>query len=143
MIKVCEKCSQQYETNRSKRRFCSYFCAMKGDWNTVEKLGDNNVSKRSDVKKKMMGKRPQSQKEKSGMWKGDSASYFAIHIWIVKHWGKATKCDFCGKGKGWIDWANKSGEYSREKRSDWFQLCRPCHRAYDKGLKKRKKRFGF
>ncbi len=31
----------------------------------------------------------------SRRWKGDKASYAAVHIWIKKHWGKPDHCDMC------------------------------------------------
>jgi len=30
-----------------------------------------------------------------------------------------------------IHWANKSGEYLRDK-DDWIRLCCKCHKKYDK-----------
>jgi hypothetical protein len=50
-------------------------------------------------------KRPITDKccENSAQWKGDEASYQAIHNWIIVHYGKAVKCRKCGtryKGLG-------------------------------------------
>ena len=92
-------------------------------------------------------KRPQSSKEKSGMWKGDQAGYHPKHAWNTYNWGHPVACEHCGlegengvylkQGKlmkRWnIQWANISGNYTRE-RSDWLGLCQPCHRKYDNKL---------
>lgn len=67
--------------------------------------------------------------EQAGAWKGDKASYSAIHKWVASHYKKSTTCNHCGT-TGLIDWANISGEYHRE-RDDWLNLCRPCHFKYD------------
>ena len=68
-----------------------------------------------------------------GCWKGDNASYSAIHKWIRKYKGKPQKCEFCGKEKTTprsIHWANKDHKYSRN-RDDWMMACLPCHAKYD------------
>lgn len=66
--------------------------------------------------------------ENNPAWKGDEASYEAIHAWIRKKLGKATKCsnDINHKSKRFV-WANISGEYKREI-SDWHELCHSCNR---------------
>ena len=33
--------------------------------------------------------------EESRRWKGNDAGYVAIHLWLVKHFGKADHCDYC------------------------------------------------
>lgn len=87
--------------------------------------------------------------DKARRWKGDNASYRAKHMWIVKHYGKANKCEQKGcsypkvvdAGRRIIEkpsryeWANISGEYKRD-RSDWVMLCPSCHRKIDMGKEK-------
>lgn len=70
-------------------------------------------------------------------WKGDSVGYRAVHRWLVNVYGRSDTCEQCGNkpgltkvGKPKIHWANKSGEYLRD-RSDWLQLCISCHWKYD------------
>lgn|SRR3990167_9737156 len=75
--------------------------------------------------------------EKSGKnhfaWKGQKASYNAIHHWIQRQLGTPKQCEKCGKnnlsGK-FINWANKSGKYIRNI-NDWIRLCRKCHHKFD------------
>ena len=67
--------------------------------------------------------------EKHGLWKGDDASYNAIHIWITNNFGKPILCEKCGNTKK-IEWSKKDYKYKRE-RKDWQTLCRSCHRRYD------------
>lgn len=66
-----------------------------------------------------------------GNWKGDKASYHAIHSWVKTWCGKAHKCEKCNclDAKRY-EWANISREYKREV-EDWVQLCPSCHRYAD------------
>ncbi len=70
------------------------------------------------------------------LWTGDCVNYRALHYWVARHLGKATKCAKCGKiGKGKkIHWANKSHKYKRLP--DWIPLCASCHKIYDLTYKK-------
>ena len=75
-------------------RFCSYICAMKAPWNTIEKMGDKNVAKREDVREKFRRvKRDKISGKNHYLWKGDLASYSAIHMWLKNHYGKAATCE--------------------------------------------------
>ena len=66
-------------------------------------------------------------------WKGDKVGYTGIHMWVYKTLGKPDTCEKCSKsglnGK-FINWANISGKYLREK-DDWKRLCKPCHVKFD------------
>lgn len=69
--------------------------------------------------------------EKNYLWKGDDAGYRVKHGWVSRWYGKPSLCDHCGTNeKRPYQWANKSGEYKRE-RSDWLRLCVPCHSIFD------------
>lgn len=67
--------------------------------------------------------------EDAGAWKGDKASYSAIHKWLYSHYKKSDVCDHC-KRQGYTEWANISQEYHRE-RDDWLNLCKSCHFKFD------------
>ena len=68
----------------------------------------------------------------SRRWKGQEASYFAKHMWIIKHVGKASKCSFDPTHTAKrFEWANVSGEYLRDA-SDYIELCPSCHRKFDR-----------
>lgn len=73
-------------------------------------------------------------------WKGENATYSAKHRWIQNNWQKTGICELCfierpprkGTRLKWgTHWANKSGEYKRE-RNDWYELCPKCHKSLDK-----------
>lgn len=64
-------------------------------------------------------------------WLGDSASYSAMHKWILKHWKKTGVCEVCKQART-TQWANKDHTYVRSKKEDWLELCVSCHRKWDK-----------
>lgn len=60
-------------------------------------------------------------------------TYSGIHAWVRRTWGKASRCESCGKDNlsgRQVHWANRDHRYSRE-RADWVMMCRPCHAKYD------------
>ena len=72
--------------------------------------------------------------EQARRWKGESASYYAIHTWIVKHWGKPDHCGMChSENVSRYEWCNLNKKYHRV-RGDWVQLCPSCHRKYDAAI---------
>lgn len=73
--------------------------------------------------------------EKHWAWKGDQASYSAIHKWLYRNKVKDEKCLFCEETKN-LQWANKSGLYKRTD-DDWITLCVRCHKEYDNDTEKR------
>lgn len=70
-------------------------------------------------------------KEKSPWWRGSDASYQAKHMWLYRHYGKASYCenDPSHKSKR-FQWANLSGKYLRD-RKDYKSLCCSCHKKMD------------
>jgi len=99
-------------------RYCSYKCAGIARRGIVPK----NAFKSGE--KRIIGKN-------SYIWKGEKASYVAIHRWVKKWFGKPDHCEHCGAiDKRKYNWANISGKYHRV-RDDWKQLCIPCHRKFD------------
>lgn len=69
--------------------------------------------------------------ESNPNWKGNEVSYKVLHAWVARKLGKAAKCEYCSTTDGRIEWANKSHEYLRDL-SDWLQLCKKCHVAFDR-----------
>ena len=62
-------------------------------------------------------------------WKGDKASYTAIHLYIRAHLKRPENCSKCNKNKS-REVANLDGKYSRDL-STWIWLCRSCHLIMD------------
>lgn len=91
--------------------------------------GSIKKGQRHSVKTEFTSERTKGNKNTK--WKGDEVGYYALHGWVYRTCGKPKKCIHCGKTKGRIEWANKSGYYKREI-GDWLQLCKKCHCKYDK-----------
>lgn len=77
---------------------------------------------------------------KNKVFKGKNAGYSASHLWINKYWKKSGYCHNCkkkaspyGKNSVGTDWANIDGKYNRDSKDGWKELCRSCHRLFDKG----------
>lgn len=77
-----------------------------------------------------------------GGWKGEKAGYQAVHCWLRKHFGKASKCE-SSNCKGvpedykWFEYALKKGFEHSHNRDAYMQMCRSCHRLYDEINKKK------
>lgn len=74
-------------------------------------------------------------------WKGEKASYSAIHIWLKNNFGAPNRCENenCTTVNPYrYEWALLKGRnYSRE-RKDYRTLCINCHRKYDAIVPKNK-----
>jgi len=89
MLKICYHCKKTFSTNRNKRKFCSHICALKAPWNTIQKRGQNNISKRPEVREKM-------RQAKIGYipWNKGTKG-------VMKAWNKGLKClQWSGKKHG-------------------------------------------
>lgn len=77
-------------------------------------------------------------------WTGEKVKYSAVHKWIHKIYGKASRCENLdckyprkdAKGQMMMapkrfEWASLDRKYTRE-RKDWAMLCPSCHQLYDK-----------
>jgi hypothetical protein len=63
-------------------------------------------------------------------WKGDEISYSRLHNWVRREKTKTEICEHCGQ-EGYTEWANVDHLYRRDL-DDYMELCKLCHRAYDK-----------
>jgi hypothetical protein len=124
----CFKCSRMKKGESNSKTF------IRGHtpWNKGKEVSDKTKKRVSQSRKGKL------LLEENHKFKGDRASYVAKHIWMFTNYGKATKCEDCGKTKGMIHWANISDKYKRE-RSDWKQLCVPCHSKFDRTKKLKNK----
>ena len=69
--------------------------------------------------------------ENNHMWKGDGASYGALHMRVEAAKGKPKLCSQCGATEGRFEWANLTGNYTDIE--DYARMCVYCHRAFDAG----------
>ncbi len=70
-------------------------------------------------------------------WKGEKATYWTKHKFLVKEHGNPSHCSMCGKpgyvnkaGKWTIQWANKIKIYTRNVKN-YEGLCPKCHCIQD------------
>jgi hypothetical protein len=59
-----------------------------------------------------------------------AASYFAVHMWLNAHFPRIGRCEFCARTNRATEYASIGHTYTRQ-RSDWFELCKRCHKAFD------------
>lgn len=80
-------------------------------------------------------RRPTIKRNQNGpqnsYWKGDEASYAALHLRVVVARGRPTLCDRCGQDDpdARYEWANVSGDY--HDIAGYERMCVPCHRPFD------------
>lgn len=72
--------------------------------------------------------------ENNRAWKGDKASYKAIHMWVRTHLPRPEKCVTCNDRDS-REVANLDGKYSRDL-TTWQWMCRSCHLRMDKVAEK-------
>ena len=103
----------------------------KVSWTKGKKLSSEHKEKIRNAQKK--GNRHHK-------WKGQSASYFALHQWLAKYYGKAYQCENrdkkirmfpCSEKTNIFEWSKKKSRRYSRKKEDYMQLCRSCHRIYD------------
>ena len=79
--------------------------------------------------------------EKNNNWVGDNVSYRALHSWVNRQLGKASRCSNNINHAGRFEWANISGDYKRDI-NDWRQLCNKCNRNDNVKIPERLKKKG-
>lgn len=87
------------------------------------------IMRRNGIVARTAAKRDQFG-EKNHAWKGDGASYQALHVRLYKRFGKPSQCSVCGtKEAPAFDYANLTGNYT--DLSDYAPMCRSCHHKFD------------
>ena len=81
------------------------------------------------IKQRIPKKRNQNG-ENNDSWKGDKASYAALHIRVQKIRGNPKKCEDCEtKTAKRYEWASISKKY--HDINDYKRLCKKCHLKLD------------
>ena len=95
----------------------------------VTGLKVQNLMKRHGIESRPAIKRDQ-ERDNNSSWRGDSASYTALHLRVQVARGKPAQCDRCGTtSAGRYEWANLTGQYTDIY--DYQRMCVSCHRQYD------------
>lgn len=68
----------------------------------------------------------------SPQWK-ENPSYFAIHAWLRKTFGKPNICENpkCKHSSEYYQWAKLKNKKYERKRENYIRLCHSCHTSYD------------
>lgn len=83
-----------------------------------------------EIKTRIPFKRNQKG-ENNSSWKGDNATYAALHYRVEAKRGKPHFCEACGNMNATrYEWVNLTGNY--QDTMDYARMCVPCHRQYDK-----------
>ncbi len=150
---VCATCGNKFRSYNPKPQFCSLECKGKSQMATVNQseiasvylsghtqeetaiiVGTSikvvfNTLRRLKVKTRPAIKRNQRGAANSS-WKGDKATYSALHIRVEAVRGKPSKCDRCGTTQSKrFEWANLTGNYSDT--NDYERMCGSCHKRMD------------
>ena len=144
--KICGTCGKEFYVRRSylllgKGKYCSRKClgiSRRGiiPTNLEYARGKSPIKKGNNLATKNVGSRHWA-------WQETNPSYSAVHFWLRKNYGKASKCEnpecvYPRKDRrGYLmlkprayQWANISGKYKRD-RNDFKQLCSSCHKLFD------------
>lgn len=137
-LNKCKKCTKTDARKRTIPRVCAVCSKNFLTWPTEIKRGGGITCSRPCYYSRLRLLLDEKYKIKTG--------YAALHKWVYKNLGKATKCEMCeAKDAKQYHWSNKSGEYKQDL-DDWWQLCVKCHHAYDRIAAKawatRKKLYG-
>ncbi|KKK75340.1 hypothetical protein LCGC14_2874680 [marine sediment metagenome] len=67
--------------------------------------------------------------------------YHAIHKWLIKHYGKANKCQnpLCDKTRNKFHYALLKNKKHEHTKTNYIMLCTRCHFNYDITIEKRKR----
>lgn len=113
-----DKCMSQSEVG------ANYGTTQKVVYSWFKKLG---IKSRIPYKRNQKG-------ENNSSWKGDNATYAALHYRVESQRGKPKICMACGTQDASVyEWCNLTGKY--QDVNDYMRMCRKCHRKYDKNRK--------
>jgi hypothetical protein len=88
-----------------------------------------NVMRRYDIPRRARVKRDQRGPRNSS-WRGDNATYAALHYRVTNLRGSPQHCDECGTEEpGTYEWASLTKNYADPY--DYRRLCGSCHKRFD------------
>lgn len=147
-VYVLKKSAPSLQALQDKKQYCSMRCGLRKALAVrAEKWKDPEHKAMMVEKLKAASSNPINRKKlidgitgsNAPWWKDDEATYNSKHRWIQKHFVRSGKCDFCGitppprkGGTNGTEWSNISGQYNRNDRNDWQELCSKCHKFFDK-----------
>jgi hypothetical protein len=100
-----------------------------------EKISESHrgVPLSDEHRKALRTPRPSIQQDGAYQWRGENASYSAIHMWLDRYFGhEKIECEECEATSTRLQWAFRgcNGGFSR-RREEYRILCPSCHRRFD------------
>jgi transcriptional regulator with XRE-family HTH domain len=92
-------------------------------------MKNHDIPRRPKVKRDQRG-------EKNSFWRGDAATYKALHYRVYVARGLPKECVSCSSKdpEARYEWANLTGQYADV--NDYARMCVPCHRRFDAARRK-------
>lgn len=150
---TCAVCGKQFKSYNPTPTFCSKACKNKSleakfDVDAAirmyqEGATQDEVAERCDVTQKVIwsafrrrgvkcrkATKRNQWGEKNQKWKGDDASYSALHFRVERLRGTPSLCEVCGTTTAKrFEWANLTGNYADPM--DYKRMCCSCHHKHD------------
>jgi len=154
-LHACKFCGKQFRSYNPSPKFCSRDCRGKAERADVDesrvyelyasgatldevaaalgitrKLVTNVLVRNSVPRRKAV---PRNQRgSNNGAWKGDTATYNALHRRVEAVHGTPKHCEVCGTedASKQYDWANLTGNYTDV--NDFKRMCKACHAKFDR-----------
>ena len=84
----------------------------------------NGIERRPAIKRNQRG-------EANSSWRGDEATYQALHLRVRSERGAPVYCSCCGRADQATryEWANQTGSYTDV--ADYEPMCCSCHKTFD------------
>lgn len=151
-IVLCVRCGSEFSSYNPNPKYCSLACKNKSKEASINFaeavilyesghtqkeiasiLGSTQKAvyglfKRMGYKCRKAAKRDQSG-ERNARWKGDDATYSALHLRVIVARGRPDACEWCNAVSGRFEWANLTGAYHDV--NDYVRLCCSCHTKFD------------
>lgn len=148
----CQQCGRTFASHNPNPKFCSRSCKDDSLRHSVDEeaiiplyesgltqkeiatsLGTSQKVIYSRLKAMGFKCRVAAKREQRGdrndAWRGNEATYAAMHKRVEAVRGKPSQCELCGVAGVECEWANQSGNYADV--NDYKRLCLPCHRKLD------------
>lgn len=113
---------------------CLYNAGL-SQWEVARVLGFGIKSVQILMVNHGIARRPRIKRDQQAgrnhSWKGDNATYAALHYRVYALRGQPSHCEECGAEDPTktYEWANLTGNYADE--NDYRRMCRSCHHRYD------------
>lgn len=134
-----------HQAIQDNKQFCGPQCARQyaksQKWQDPEHRAEVIAKLKKTLAKPKHQKRlaEQNRAASAPWWKDNEATYNSKHRWVQKNFKRTGKCEFCNvhppkrkNGASGTEWSNISGNYDRNNRKDWQELCSKCHKFFDK-----------